>query len=40
MADVFRGKSGALSLKVIPWYAFHGVTAVLALFLVIKALEP
>jgi len=22
-----------------PWYAFHGVTAVLALFLFLKALE-
>ncbi|MHB0871136.1 MAG: hypothetical protein ACYC66_12650 [Chloroflexota bacterium] len=38
MADVFRGKNSALSPKVLPWYAFHGVTAVLALVLLYKAL--
>ncbi len=38
MADVFRGKSAAFSRKVLPWYAFHGVTAVLVLWLVGQAL--
>jgi hypothetical protein len=37
MADVFR-KSSGLSLKVLPGYLFHGVFAVLALWLVLKAL--
>jgi hypothetical protein len=35
---VFRGKSSALALKTLPGYAFHGVTAVLALWMVTKAL--
>ncbi len=39
MADVFRGKSKALSAQILPAYAFHGVTAVLTLFLLFKALE-
>ncbi|HEX2922446.1 MAG TPA: hypothetical protein VHS28_00265 [Chloroflexota bacterium] len=38
MADVFRGKLPALGMKVYPWYAFHGVTAVLALFFLLMAL--
>ncbi len=38
MADVFRGKASGLSPKVLPGYAIHGVTAVLALWLVTKAL--
>jgi hypothetical protein len=38
MAEVFRGKAKAFSLKVLPWYGFHGVTALLALWLIFKAL--
>lgn len=38
MADVFRGKVSSLSPKILPWYAFHGVTAVLALWLFLQAL--
>jgi len=38
MADVFRGKIAAHSPKILPAYLFHGVTAVLALFLFFKAL--
>ncbi len=38
MADVFRGKVSGLSPKLYPAYATHGVTAILALWLVIKAL--
>ena len=38
MADVFRGKSSGLSLKLLPGYLFHAVFAVLALWLVFKAL--
>lgn len=38
MSDVVRGKSSVFSLKWMPWYAFHGATAVLALWLVGKAL--
>jgi hypothetical protein len=38
MADVFRGKSSGLSLKMLPGYLFHGVFAVLALWMVMKAL--
>jgi len=38
MADVFRGKYSGLSLKLLPAYMFHGVFAVLALWLVLKAL--
>ena len=29
MAEVFRKKVSAFSLKFMPWYAFHGATAVL-----------
>lgn len=37
MADVFRGKlTGA---KAIPGYLFHGVTAVLALWLFMQAIN-
>jgi hypothetical protein len=35
---VFRGKASAVSPKLYPGYAFHGATAVLALWLVTKAL--
>jgi hypothetical protein len=38
MSDVFRGRTSGLSLKLLPGYIFHGVFAVLALFLVLKAL--
>ncbi|MHB1416652.1 MAG: hypothetical protein ACYC1C_15500 [Chloroflexota bacterium] len=37
MADVFRGKVSGLSVKMYPGYAFHGVTAILALWLVMQA---
>jgi len=37
-ADGSRGKASAFSAKMIPGYAFHGVTAVLALFLMFQAL--
>ncbi len=39
MADVFRLKVSGLSAKLLPGYAFHGVTAILALWLVMKALQ-
>ncbi|HEX9016342.1 MAG TPA: hypothetical protein VF960_10160 [Chloroflexota bacterium] len=39
MADVFRGKSEAFSLKMIPGYAFHGVTAILTLVFLFNALS-
>ncbi len=39
MADVFRGKTSGLSLSLFPAYAFHGVTAVLVLWLVGQALQ-
>lgn len=39
MADVFRGKTSGLNPALLPGYAFHGATAVLALWLVTKALE-
>jgi hypothetical protein len=38
MADVLRGKTSWFSLKSLPGYLFHGVFAVLALWLLIKAL--
>jgi hypothetical protein len=38
MADVFRGKYRALSGSAFFAYGFHGVTAILALWLVIQAL--
>jgi hypothetical protein len=38
MADVFRRKVQGASPKLWPAYAFHGATAVLALFLLTKAL--
>lgn len=39
MADVFRLNTSGLSSKLLPGYAFHGATAILALWLVMKALE-
>jgi hypothetical protein len=38
MAGVFRRQMPAMSMKIIPAYLLHGVTAVLALFLLFKAL--
>jgi len=38
MADVFRAKYQVLSIKAITGVGFHGITAVLALFLLLKAL--
>ncbi len=38
MADVFRGKVSGLSLKLMPAYALHGGFAILALWMVFKAL--
>ena len=38
MADVFRRKASVLSPKMWPGYAFHGLFAVLALWLAMKAL--
>ena len=38
MAGVFRRQMQAMSIKMIPAYLFHGVTAVLALFLLLRAL--
>lgn len=37
MAEVFRGKESAFSTKIMSMYAFHGVTALLALWLAFKA---
>lgn len=37
MAEVFRGKTRALSGKAMSMYGFHGVTALLALWLAFKA---
>jgi hypothetical protein len=37
MADVFRTKVSALSPKMWPGYLFHGIFALLALWLVMKA---
>jgi hypothetical protein len=36
MAEVFRGKF--TNVKAIPAYLFHGLTAILALWMVMKAL--
>jgi hypothetical protein len=38
MAGVFRRQMPAMSLKTIPAYLFHGVTAILTRFLLFKAL--
>jgi hypothetical protein len=38
MADVFRGKVSGVSPKLIPGYLFHGLFAVLALWLAIQGL--
>ena len=37
MADVFRGKVSGLSPRLLPGYLFHGLFAVLALWLALKA---
>jgi hypothetical protein len=37
MADVFRNKTKALGAQALGGYAFHGVTALLSLFLILKA---
>lgn len=39
MSDVFRGKYAPLSKQAVPAYAFHGVTAIIALALFIKAIN-
>jgi hypothetical protein len=39
MADVFRGKTSGFSPKLLPAYVFHGVFAVLAIALLLKALN-
>jgi len=39
MADVIRGKSTPFSKNATIGYAFHGVTAIIAIVLVIKALN-
>jgi len=39
MADVFRGKSSVLSAKLWPGYMFHGVTAILVIVFIFKALN-
>jgi len=39
MADVIRGNSAPLSKKAAIGYAFHGVTAIIAIALLIKALS-
>jgi hypothetical protein len=38
MADVFRGKTSGLSLKLLPGYLLHGGTAILTVWLLLKAL--
>jgi hypothetical protein len=38
MAEVFRGRESAFSKKILTMYGFHGVTALLALWLAFKAL--
>ncbi len=38
MADVIRGKSKATSIGTMAGYGFHGITAILALWMVTKAL--
>jgi hypothetical protein len=38
MADVIRGKTPGLSVAALGGYGVHGVTAVLALWLLMKAL--
>jgi hypothetical protein len=38
MADVIRGKTPGLSGGALAGYAFHGVTAILTLWLLFKAL--
>ena len=38
MADVIRGRTSGLSPKLLPGYVFHGLFAVLALWLAMKGL--
>lgn len=38
MADVFRRKYSALSAHAIPGYLFHGLTAILSLWMILKAI--
>jgi len=38
MADVFRGKNGALSRASLFGYGFHGITAIVALWMFAQAL--
>jgi hypothetical protein len=38
MADVIRGNTSGFSPKLLPGYLFHGVFAVLALWMFIRAL--
>jgi hypothetical protein len=38
MSDVFRKRTSGFSLSLLPGYMFHGVFAVLALWLLAKAL--
>jgi hypothetical protein len=38
MADVFRGKKSGFSTSALGGYALHGATAILALWLAIKAM--
>jgi len=37
MADVFRHKYSALSAKAVPGYLFHGGTAILSMWMILKA---
>jgi len=39
MAEVFRGKYPALSKNALFGYGFHGVTAILAIYLALKAVN-
>jgi len=39
MADVFRGKNTPLSKNAFMGYGFHGVTAIIAVVLLLKALN-
>ena len=38
MAEVLRGKAAAFGAKTIPGYLFHGLTAIVALWLLLKAM--
>lgn len=39
LSDVFRQKAVPWSPKLIPGYAFHGITALLALWMFINAID-